>query len=429
MSLLLAHKRLVFIVSILVYCLSLYYAYSSVAVKNFHYFGYGDGAPSFVDLVSIIIYGLIPAIIIPLNNARPSSYIVMIIYLIIYLPSLIIINDSGITLYIEKRALSFILFLSFIINVIATRIPLLNVSKIRLNLSLNVYDLVSAVAVLLFFVVVIYLSQNFSIIGLSDIYEKRDALHDIELGKAAYLPVWLSNFFAPILIARAIIKKRRLLLIFGFVIYLFLFFTIGAKLYLLAPGYFVLSYLYLKYLPTKFPVLPILFSGMLLFPIIIHLSQLQDLAFLYEGIISMRVFLVQGLSPLIYSDYFFNHEFTYFSHVSVINEFVTYPYNQKIPLVLDDYYGLGNFNAPYYVSDGLASAGYIGMLSMALVFSSFFYIFDCLAKGHDGKMVILSISVFVVSLSNSSLPTSITTFGGAFFVILFLFSSHERTKI
>jgi hypothetical protein len=423
------NNRIHYLFAVLLYLICFGWSYFYVAVEKYKYFGFGDGTFNSISILIIALCVFIPASIMPLGSVRASAYLNTILFFLIYIPSIFIINDNNILYNVDSYFLSFVLLLCFIFHIISSRIPLAHFKNINIKFkwlhpNYIVYALVLPLSILIF----VKVSSNFSIIGILDVYDKRDKLKELNLGIIVYLIQWLSNFILPIVIARSIVMKQRKILYLGLLCYVFMFFTLGAKFYLLAVGYFILSYYYILSLNKKNVFIPILFSGLLIFPALLIGEHLVLIRPVYEGVINMRVFLIQGLGTAVYSDFFLSNPITYFSHISIINSLVQYPYSLGISEVLNEKYGLGNYNAPYFVSDGFSSLQYFGMLIMSIIVSCYFYILDLVTKNHDYKTVILSLSVFIVSFANVSFATSLVTLGGLLFLLYYVFTPQIKVS-
>ncbi|WP_444994324.1 hypothetical protein [Aliikangiella sp. IMCC44359] len=305
-------------------------------------------------------------------------------------------------------------------NILQLRLPLSNIRNIQLK-SIDITKIIAISLVPIMFILFLKLSSNFSIVGLLDVYDKRDAVDDMNLGFLGYVITWLANFIVPILIAKNWVENKYKFVLALTFIYVFLFFTLGNKLYLVSIFHFALSYLFVRYAQKKINILPWLFSFSLLFPFLLYAESLSGIQYLYSSLVNMRTFAIQGLSTPVYVDFFSSHQYTYFSHITGVNAFIDYPYQFGIPIVMENYYGLGNYNAPYFMSDGYSSLGYLGMIIVGVIVSCFFYCLDCLSRGYSFKFVALSFSFFTASFLNVSFATSMITFGGAFFLLFYLF--------
>lgn len=421
-------SRLKYVLSTIVYLFAFGISYKYFVVEKFGYFGFGSGDFSLLSLFVIGVYSLIPSMILPLKSFRPSVYIFSIIFYVVYVPALFVVYDESLAFNISPALTAFMLFTCMTLNVASTRLPLarLDLGSISLGRrNVNILVLVvsaSAVAVVLFRV-----SGNFSIIGLEDIYLKRAEVKNLELGKLSYLISWIVSFFLPTIIAWSLVLKKYHYVFLLFLVYIFLYFTLGAKLYLFVMGYFLLAYGYIRSLDRSNLFLPYSFSILLLMPILLQFDFLSATRSLYIGVINLRVFSIQGLAIPVYVEFFNSNPQTYFSHISIVSYFLDYPYGNMISVVLEKKYGLGNFNASYFVGDGFAALGYPGMIVITLLVSLFFYVFDVITHGRDHRFVILSVSVFVVSFSNVPFATSMLTGGGFLFFLYFIFS-YGRTR-
>jgi len=359
----------------------------------------------------------------PLGSIRASVYLNTILFFLIYIPSIVIINDNNIPYNVENYFLSMTLLMCFLMHILFSRLPLVKFKNLKIKSKyLQPHILLYASVIPIVLVIFIKVSSNFSIIGILDVYDKRDKLKELNLGFITYLIPWLSNFILPIIIANSLLEKKVVLLFACVLCYFFMFFTLGAKVFIIAPSYFLLSYYYLRSLKGWDVFVPLSLALLCILPLVLVGESLELIKSVYQGVINMRVFLIQGLGTAVYSDFFLSNPNTYFSHVSVISSFVDYPYSLGIPELLNEKYSLGNYNSPYFVSDGFSSYKYFGMLIMSFIVSSFFYLLDSVTKSHDYKFVILSLSVFIVSFSNASFATSLLSFGGLFFILYFIFS-------
>jgi hypothetical protein len=348
----------------------------------------------------------------------------------VYIPSLVIINDEAVGYDVDAMRFSVVLFFCFSIQVVASKIPCFYFNNVNVRITLlRPETIVKLIALPVCAVIFYRVASNFSIVSILDVYGKRDAVQLLDLGFVRYLIAWLSNFILPVVIAGGVLNKNYNIVFFCVAAYVFLFFTLGAKLYLLALSYFILSYGYLNWCKKGDYFLPLIFSIMLIFPLVLIGERLEGIKYIYEGLINVRVFLIQGLAAPVYVEFFSNNGYTYFSHISIISSFIDNPYTEAIPVVLNAEYKLGNFNAPFYYSDGYTSYGLVGMLIMSFIVSAFFYVMDSICKKHDHQYVILSLSVFVVSFSNASFATSLTTFGAVLFFLYYLFARKEMVEV
>ena len=139
--------------------------------------------------------------------------------------------------------------------------------------------------------------------------------------------------------------------------------------------------------------------------------------------ILLRIYCIAPLVLAQFYDFFLQFPYTFLSHVSGINYFITYPFNYDLGVEVGLYhYGGGiNVNGGLWASDGLAAFGPIGIIISSIIASSFFYIIDTLSKEVDARLVVLMLGFLPFSFLNTSFFTTILS-SGLFLFLLFLFS-------
>lgn len=418
-------NRVNYLIAIVVYIFAFGVSYKLLVTKRFDYFGFGTGEYDLVSMFTMAAYMLLPAFFIPIKSERPSVFVYSIVYFVVYIPSLFVVFDKNLGFEINSHKISLFLFLSILINILSTRMKLIRFDLSYFSIGKDKVDYFILFLTIAIVIIVLHkVSSNFSLISIEEIYQKRAKVDNLNLGKMSYLISWLTVFLLPVLIARNFLKKKQLIVVIALLVYLFLYFTLGAKIYLFVIGYFVLAFGYVRRLNGLF--VPYAFSAALLVPLILYVLNQSSLASTYIGVVNLRVFTIQGLAVPVYVDFFSEHAHTLFSHISGVNFLIDYQYDAMLSVLMEREYGLGNFNAPYFVGDGYAGYGYPGMLFIAVIVSTFFYFLDSLAHKHDYRFVILSLSVFVVSFSNVSFATSMLTGGGLLFILYFAICSKKK---
>ena len=61
----------------------------------------------------------------------------------------------------------------------------------------------------------------------------------------------------------------------------------------------------------------------------------------------------------VYNEFFAHHELTYFCQLSLTKLLVTCPYQEQLGVVMAKTYGLGNYNASLFATEGIASVGLV----------------------------------------------------------------------
>lgn len=135
-----------------------------------------------------------------------------------------------------------------------------------------------------------------------------------------------------------------------------------------------------------------------------------------------------------YMDFFSNRGYTHFSHIrglgAVIGTPSQYANDGRWPalglIVGEDHFGFLrlNANASFVASDGIASFGIIGIPIVFCLVALYLRVLDKSARGIGGVSLVLLLP-FTLTLSNGSIFTLLTSFGGIFWVIIMRFAFVE----
>jgi hypothetical protein len=257
--------------------------------------------------------------------------------------------------------------------------------------------------------------------GLYNI-ELRLASRDLETTfLTGYGLAWLANVINPMLMTLGLFRKMPLLFFIGAGGQVLLFMTAAAKVWLLS--IFLLPFMFLI-LNAKNNIFGLRFiigmSSLLIITIILKFYEFP-FSFIVQDLIGYRLFSDPGFGTAVYSEFFSNNPWTYWSHLKGISALVEYPYNLTINYLIGDYLGsiLNSANAHAWATDGIAAMGMAGIVVVGLLMGIIFYILDCSAAGFDPKFSGLLIAMHGINISNLSLMSSFLG-GGIFFnIILF----------
>jgi len=149
-----------------------------------------------------------------------------------------------------------------------------------------------------------------------------------------------------------------------------------------------------------------------------------------------RTIAVPALTLSQYNDLFSEYGYTLWSHVKGINLLITAPtelaWNPSWPglgyVVGDLVYGDAshNVNANLFASDGAAAAGSLGILAIGCVLFVWIYLLDRFARHWDPRFTIPMVFPCAFSLTNGPLLTSLLSFGGLFWLVLFALYRNKR---
>jgi hypothetical protein len=377
-----------------------------------------------ISVVPILFYTGIKAI---------SSYLSLLIYIVTYVPTIITL------MFALQRSLSEIILveltfaLGMIIFFLADKIPLKDfVGNIRNKIPLIYLHLIS---VTLTIVVLIAYRGHLKFVSFDDVYVQR--FENAELGIhpiIGYFVMWLTTCLYPLYIAIALIDKKKIFFVAGCAGLIIIYMATAAKLALLTPIFILAIYIIAKKnINNLFTTL--ILSIATLSVILLALDDENNLIiFAVSSLFFMRTLSIGGLSNLLYYDYFPTHQYTYFSHINIVN-YIThnYPYGSLgLGQVIGSEYYNGpemNANANFWAMDGIASCGLPGIIIISIVIFLFFIFINMATSRINMLFLIMLFTTFSLTLTNGSLFTSLFSGGGLLLLIILMFFKIENKLV
>jgi oligosaccharide repeat unit polymerase len=225
---------------------------------------------------------------------------------------------------------------------------------------------------------------------------------EIEKGLLAYIIFSIFPVFLSFLFTYSLIYKKRIMIFIVVALFVLNFGFTSNKQYLFLPFFIFGIYLVLK---SRFLIQKIIagFIFLIAFAIIIDYFWLEVWA---KAIIINRFLLVPAQLNFYYYDFFSQNPKIFWtdSKFLLIGKIIAYPYSLPLPMVIGDTY----FNNPEtnantgWIGSGYAHAGFLGMMIYAIVIGFIFKYLDFKAKILDKNFIIISFSLFIISLFFSS---------------------------
>jgi hypothetical protein len=396
------------------------YVYIMIVTKKWAYYGFTFESPTIQNILIMLLLGLLPIVWMPTRLTRPSQVLYWLLYAVVYVPSLFLSHylhrQSDLDLYL----LNISLFLSFYILGLPYKLPLQAITSPKLS-NKTWWFFIAVTGGFLYITVMVVYGGRLQFAGLYNT-ELRLASRDINTTfVTGYGQAWLVNVINPMLMAIGLHRKNPLLFIIGATGQVLLFMTVAMKGWLLS--IFLLPFMFLV-LKSKNNILGLRFiigmSGLLIIPIIC-MFYTSPLSVSIQDLIGFRLFSDAGFMTSVYSDYFSNNPWTYWSHLKGISALVQYPYDLTLNYLIGEYLGnsLNSANAHAWAMDGIAAMGVIGTLVVGILMGIIFYILDCSSAGLNPKLSGLSIVMHGIALGNLSLMSSCLGGGILFNIILF----------
>jgi hypothetical protein len=274
-------------------------------------------------------------------------------------------------------------------------------------------------------------AYNFRFVSIEHIYDFRDELefpailsYLIGMTNGALLPFAFAAFAARKAYRRA--GAALVLLLFFYPITL-------SKVALFNPFWLLAMLLLSTLVAARSAVVLSLFLPVLAGVLLVSLFTTNKTP--YFQLVNFRMVAIPSNGMDIYNDFFSRHDLTHFCQISFLKPLINCPYREPLSIVMEKAYGLGNFNASLFSTEGTASVG--PLLAPISVFVCGLAIALCnrLSAGLPPRFILISGAVIIQLLLNVPLTTVLLTHGGAILFLLwyvtpramFEHESHEQT--
>lgn len=411
--------RILILIMALVYSILLCDAYRDYIAPAFSYLGYLYEPQNPIIILATLMFTCVPALLLPIQLERPSVMIVWFIYLMAYVPSVMIPVISLGKPYSELIFLQISLLIGMLFLIGACRVPIASIRRSSLS-KRDFLVVFMAMFALLYLALIWNMGARFKPPTLGvEIYEVRMAQREAAAtaGVAVYAISWLGKVFNPCLIVWGLVRRQWIILLFGLCCQFFMFAQGGQKaMLLLLPLLFGLDWM-IRRVRHIFG-LAVLGGG----GIVILISILIDR---FSGSDWMSLFLIRraiatpGLLTGFYFDFFSKNEFFLYAH-SFLRYFIDSPYPYAPPFLIGlHYFGSLQTSANANLwADGFANLGYLGIFLHSLIFGGVLWLMDCLARPFDRRMALLLIFPPAYATVDSALFTSLLTHGIALLTLM-----------
>jgi hypothetical protein len=140
--------------------------------------------------------------------------------------------------------------------------------------------------------------------------------------------------------------------------------------------------------------------------------------FLYMGGVMFRLYALTSDAMGFYYEFFKTHPHTYWSHISIVDLFVHYPYGENtMALQMQSNYGLGNYNASFLASDAIGAYGYLALPFVGLAVGLIFILFNTAGRGFGTTSRAVLTVMPALALQNIPLATTLLTNGIALLIL------------
>lgn len=254
---------------------------------------------------------------------------------------------------------------------------------------------------------------NFRIIAIGEIYNFRNELRFPRL--LNYLIGITSNALLPFAFASFVMRNAWWRAGAALVLLLSFYPITLSKLSFFAPAWLVaVTLLSIVSKPRPAAILS------LLLPLLAGVALIMFLpkhAFPYFQLVNLRMVAIPAVAMDVYSDFFAKHDLTYFCQISFTKLFFSCPYQEPLSIVMEKAYGLGNFNASLFATEGIASVGPWLAPFSTFICGLVIALGNRVSAGLSPRFILISGALFPQILLNVPLTVTLLTNGAA---VLFL---------
>lgn len=423
--------RAALFLSTLVYGFAIHLGHALTLNPLYGFYGFTYKVPGVAEALLMIFLVMVGGAMTPSKLCRPSSIVVLLLFIIVYVPTVVI--TLGIDADRLHRYLPALLALAVAYSAACLGARAAGAHSTRTDYPPD--DRFCWIILWIWAISCGILIYNFgsimSFVGLGDIYAQRlaGASQSLAMG---YLQVYFSNVLSLTLIAIGLVRSKAIFFALGVLGCLIMYMINAQRTVFLFP--FIIFALYfartskIQFLRTSASAI-IFVSGMVFLTIALNMLQVGG-----EYLPRYLLFRILGLPGLTFSQYydvFSQHGFTWWSHVKGLNLLIAPPaefLNDRLwpglgYIVGDRVYRdpANNHVANLFVGDGIAAAGALGVITIGIVLALWLALLDRISAGWDKNFVILVIFPVGFSLTNGHMFTMLLSFGGLFWLLVFHF--------
>lgn len=364
---------------------------------------------------------LIISLCSPKNKKYPSSYLYLIIEVLILVPTLSYywLNNQG-TNFIFWEMIS-LLLISFILKFKRKKIT----GKLKLK------NIILIIIFWMYIAISLYIIHkrgglNFKSLSFKTVYEVRET-NNIN-GFLLYILNWSCKAFMPFYFGYFVYKKNKIYVILSLLISILYYLSFGNKAFLFSVIFIVYIYLIIESRNTAKKFL-LTFLGLNLTSYILTLLNITNAL---RDIITVRLLYIPSMIQFNYYKFFLEFPKLKFSE-GVIGKFlsISYNYNESIGKIINNFFIKSlesNANTGVFAY-AYADFGSLGMIGVGICLGLIFWIIDSISFKLPLYIPVCSISYICFGFNDVNLLINIWT-GGLFLVmiLIFIFNSNIKMK-
>lgn len=416
----------------MVYLLCFSLTYVRVIAPVYDYIGLAAHPVDWQWLVLAVGFALLPLAILSARWRGPLEASPWVFYLIAYLPAclvpLLAFPDKGGLGW--KTPLGMLTGLATLCLFLRLPLPAFNVRITLVRHRVVALCLVLAAGA---FALMLFAAADYSLrLEFGSHYDRRFAAREITQTAPwlGYGSAWLTFFFIPALAALAVARRAPWLAALGFLCGLIVFSFDGSKNWMLLA--FVAAGATWRFRSSARPVCPAPFILGLAGMAALSLAEPWIISSLpYTDLLTRRILAVPAFLAGCYFDFFSQSPHLLYSDTTLINRFVPNPYGTSAGYVIGEIYlGTPGMNANAGIwPNGFAQAGLLGVVLYSLLAATILRFFHHQWRRHLHPLAPAAMTVSCFVWIETSIPTSISTAGLAFWLLVLMFPRRPATEV
>ncbi len=425
-------SRIWLAISLMLYAVAINYAQSAYLNPIWGYYGFTF---SYSELdyrqftLIIVLMGLCAATL-PTHLTKASSVVLLLLAIVVYVPTIVL--TVGMIPFDDNSFIGLTIIFAF--TFCAASASTMDIKKkinIRMQNSLPSVKLERFLIVGWFLLTVALLINYASImqfVSIGDIYTQRAASAGGGI-LMAYAKSYYGGVFSPCLIALGLTYRRKSYYIAGLFGCMILYMIAAQKtVFLLPVAMFALNLMLRARNPffrsSSFCILVVSFV------VFVSIYFFEDNLFAFGLSVEfvLRTLAIPGSMLAKYQDFFGVNGFTWWSHVKGVSLVVdppaylgVHPSWPSLGYIIGEYFhgnAAVNENAHLFASDGVAAAGWFGVITMGIVLATWLFLIDKVSAFWLPSFAVLIIFPVANALTNGPFFTVMLSFGGVFWLVL-----------
>ena len=271
----------------------------------------------------------------------------------------------------------------------------------------------------------VMLTDRIRLVSLSAAHAAR---HEVTVsGLQAYLiPSYVSSF-GGLLLAFAMVYRRYYLAPIALAAFVLCYAAIEERTAAIMPFWIAFIFLGQKYFFRDSVIRFVLcimapFLALVGIAAIVGTANRESVFYSLFTLATYRVFSIPAIAFNVYYNFFHFNPHTYWSHINIVSKYVDNPYDSPLALVMNNAYRLGNYNASFLETDGLAAAGTVALPWICAFFGLVLVFLNSCLRGLGVRVIGLVIAGSCIVLMDVGIGPALLTNGLVLVALILLFA-------